>query len=452
MNCIAERSRLPGPIQAIAFNVDCSAIAVSHCGNDVVIYEACSGASGSGEALSWTKVSTLQGHQQVVSGLDWAPRTDQILSCSHDRNAFVWTRTSAAAAASTTAPAASTAASGPSGSASGSETSTRSASWEKQMVITRLTKGALCVKWSPSEAKFAIGSAAKVVSVGYYDPESKWWACKMIRKAHESSVVAVAWHPNSLVLATGSTDRRVRLFNAYVQGYETEAPAGSLPPNSSFGDCIIEVSHEGCSWVHSVCWSPGDEALLYASHDGAVGYVRGPQANVVVRLAGQQLPLKCLEAVSERLAVGAGWDGCLVVLTRRSAQEPWQQAAYLGGPSSSSGNPSLGGSSSSHPSQGGSYPAGSPSIVRHLAQMHISASTPGGTSTAGASGQPAAHTACVTGLHVRPAAAAAATAGANGRKTCAAAAAAAVGGQARWHVASAGLDGQVVLWDLSAYM
>ena len=36
--------------------------------------------------------------------------------------------------------------------------------------------------FSLSLAQFAIGSAARVVSVGYYDPESKWWACKMIRK------------------------------------------------------------------------------------------------------------------------------------------------------------------------------------------------------------------------------------------------------------------------------
>lgn len=43
-------------------------------------------------------------------------------------------------------------------------------------------------------------------------------------QSHESSVVAVTWHPNSLVLATGSTDRRVRLFNAHVAGGYLGAP------------------------------------------------------------------------------------------------------------------------------------------------------------------------------------------------------------------------------------
>lgn len=31
-------------------------------------------------------------------------------------------------------------------------------------------------------------------------------------------MVSVSWHPNSVLLATGATDRRVRLFNAYVRG------------------------------------------------------------------------------------------------------------------------------------------------------------------------------------------------------------------------------------------
>ncbi|GLI60454.1 hypothetical protein VaNZ11_002611 [Volvox africanus] len=455
MASLLHQTRLPGPVQAIAWNGDCSSIAVSHCGNDVVLYEPTTTSLGT---LSWSKVAVLEGHHQMVSDLDWAPRADQLLSCSYDRNAFVWTRsktiTTTKTAASTTASvpelqssqacsncrphtaspsssrngtrmarAASASAPNP---ASISCTKSLSSGWEKQMVITRLTKGALCVRWSPSEAKFAIGSAARVVSVGYYDPESKWWACKMIRKAHESSVVSVAWHPNSLLLATGSTDRRVRLFNAYVSGYEPEASAGALPPNSSFGDCLVEVSHEGCGWVHSVTWSQGDEALLYAAHDAVVGYVRGPQAQVAVKLSGAaQLPLKCLEVVSERVAVGAGWEGHLVVLTRPSLQDPWSQAGVLG----------------EHPSGGSTgeecCTASTGSLVRQLAQMHIAGGGSGAhgpKAQSGGSAQITRHTACVTGLHARPFSVAG----------CAR--------QAAWHVASAGLDGQVILWDLSSYL
>ena len=30
-------------------------------------------------------------HDLVVSGLDWSPVTNLIVSCSHDRNGYVWT-------------------------------------------------------------------------------------------------------------------------------------------------------------------------------------------------------------------------------------------------------------------------------------------------------------------------------------------------------------------------
>lgn len=49
---------------------------------------------------------------------------------------------------------------------------------------------------------------------------------------------------------------------------------------------------------------------------------------VVVVLTG--LPLKALLAVSERLLVGAGWDGVLVALARSGPGKPWKQAAVLG--------------------------------------------------------------------------------------------------------------------------
>ncbi|KAG2485019.1 hypothetical protein HYH03_016222 [Edaphochlamys debaryana] len=410
-------TRTGSPIQAIAFNGDCSSIAVSHSdSNDVHVYQLSAGATG---PPSWTKVASLDGHHMLVSGLDWSPRGDQILSCSHDRNAFVWTRARPDGALTSGRAAAAAAGSGAGGGGgAGAGAGAGAGGWEKQMVITRLTKGALCVKWSPSEAKFAIGSAAKVVSVGYFDPEAKWWACRVIRKAHESSVVAVAWHPNSVILATGSTDRRVRLFNAYVAGYEPEAPAGTLPPGSAFGECILEVAHPECGWVHALSWSHGgDQALLYASHDSVLGTVRGPQATVAVSLPG--LPLKQLASVSERVAVGAGWEGALLVFTRRSAQDAWQLTATLGGGGGGSGS-------------GGSAAAGgTASTVKQLAAMHLGGAG-GGAAGSGGGGGTAGHSALVTGLHARGAATAA--------------------GRPRWHVASAGLDGAILLWDLSPFL
>ena len=65
-------------------------------------------------------------------------------------------------------------------------------------------------------------------------------------------------------------------------GYEPPAAAsasGALPPGSSFGDCLVEVAHEGCGWLHGLAWAGQGPAadLAYTSHDRAVGSVSGPQ-------------------------------------------------------------------------------------------------------------------------------------------------------------------------------
>lgn len=38
-------------------------------------------------------VDTLKEHSAVVMGIDWCPSSNQIVSCSADRNAYVWKQT-----------------------------------------------------------------------------------------------------------------------------------------------------------------------------------------------------------------------------------------------------------------------------------------------------------------------------------------------------------------------
>ena len=94
----------------------------------------------------------------VVSGLDWSHTHNKIVSCSHDRNAFVWSY----------------------------EKSERS--WKPSLVLLRINRAALNVKWSPDGQKFAVASGAKCVPVCYYEPSNNWWISKMIKK-HKSTVL-----------------------------------------------------------------------------------------------------------------------------------------------------------------------------------------------------------------------------------------------------------------------
>lgn len=67
------------------------------------------------------------------------------------------------------------------------------------------------------EKKFAVGSGEKILSVCYFEVENDWWVSKHIKKPIRSTVTALDWHPNNMLLATGSADFRVRLFNVHMK-------------------------------------------------------------------------------------------------------------------------------------------------------------------------------------------------------------------------------------------
>ena len=80
-------------------------------------------------------------------------------------------------------------------------------------VITRLKRAALCVRWAPCGTRFAIGGAAKEVSVCSTQGQDAWWGATVLRK-HGSAVPGVAWQPGrGRLLATACTDGVCRIFD-----------------------------------------------------------------------------------------------------------------------------------------------------------------------------------------------------------------------------------------------
>ena len=78
------------------------------------------------------------------------------------------------------------------------------------LVLLRLNRAATCVRWSPLEDKFAVGSGAKCISICYFEEENDWWVSKHIKKGIKSTVLSIDWHPNNVLLAAGSSDNKVR--------------------------------------------------------------------------------------------------------------------------------------------------------------------------------------------------------------------------------------------------
>uniref|UniRef100_A0AAY4CJ92 Actin-related protein 2/3 complex subunit n=1 Tax=Denticeps clupeoides TaxID=299321 RepID=A0AAY4CJ92_9TELE len=257
------------PLSCHAWNKDRTQIAISPNSNVVHIYQK--------SGKEWNKIHELTEHSGRITGVDWAPETNRIVTCASDRNAYVWTL--------------------------------KDGVWKPTLVLVRINRAATCVKWSPMENKFALGSGAKLISVCYFEKENDWWLSKHIKKGICSTVLSLDWHPNNVLLAAGSADLHCRVFSAYIKDIEEKpgpTPWGSKMP---FGEVLFE--HKECGgWVHSVSFSPSGDTLAWVSHNSSISVADGPRGKQVTHLTTDNLPLMSVIYVTENDIVAAGHDCC----------------------------------------------------------------------------------------------------------------------------------------------
>jgi actin related protein 2/3 complex subunit 1A/1B len=285
---MTEVHHLAQTITCHAFNADRSRLALCPNNNEIHIFSRQDG--------QWVLESILKEHDQTVLGLDWAPKTNRIVSCSQDRNAYVWTEA-------------------------------EPGRWKPTLVILRINRAATHVRWSPQENKFAVASGAKLVSVCYFEEDNDWWVSKHIKK-HRSTVLSVDWHPNNLLLATGSSDFRARIFSAAIKGVD-KSPKSDLFPNkpTAFGECLAEFDQVQ-GWVHSVAWSPSGQVLAFTGHDSRIAFAdcrQDPPVVQVIKLSG--LPLTSLIFASETSVIGAGHECNPYVFSKQGNQ--WAHTGKL---------------------------------------------------------------------------------------------------------------------------
>lgn len=160
----------------------------------------------------WQLADVFSQHDLRVTGIDWAPNTNRIVTCAADRNAYVWTES-------------------------------EDGKWKPTLVLLRMNRAATCVKWSPKENKFAVGSGAKLISVCYFEQGNDWWVSKHIKKPIRSTITCLDWHPNNYLLVIGSTDFKVRVFSGYVKEIEEAPPATKWGSKAQLGQLLAEFSN-----------------------------------------------------------------------------------------------------------------------------------------------------------------------------------------------------------------
>ncbi|KAL4868762.1 hypothetical protein BDV12DRAFT_185651 [Aspergillus spectabilis] len=259
------------PIADHSFSSDKSVLAVAR-DNNVELYQK------TGSKFSLT--DELKGHEKTVTSVDIAPNSGRIVTCSQDRNAYVWEQTPAG--------------------------------WKPTLVLLRINRAATFVRWSPSEQKFAVGSGARVIAVCYFEEENDWWISKHLKKPIRSTITTLAWHPNSVLLAAGSTDSHARVFSSFIKGVDTRPEPSAWGERLPFNTICGEYLNDSAGWIHGVCFSPSGDALAFTGHDSSVTvvYPSAPEQppRAMLNISTRLLPFNSLIWNGENEIIAAGHD------------------------------------------------------------------------------------------------------------------------------------------------
>ncbi|CAJ2513351.1 Uu.00g014700.m01.CDS01 [Anthostomella pinea] len=222
----------------------------------------------------------LKGHDKTITSVDIAANSGRIVTCSQDRNALVWEPS-------------------PTG-------------YKPTLVLLRIARAATFVRWSPSETKFAVGSGDRVIAVCYFEEENDWWVSKHLKKPIRSTITTVNWHPNSVLLAAGSTDAHARVFSSFIKGVDARPEPSVWGERLPFNTVCGEFLNNSAGWVHSVAFSPSGNALAFAAHDSSITvvYPTGPEQppQAVISVNTQLLPFMSMIWNGETEIIAAGYD------------------------------------------------------------------------------------------------------------------------------------------------
>lgn len=166
------------------------------------------------------------------------------------------------------------------------------------------------MRWSPSEKKFAVGSGARVIAVCYFEEENDWWVSKHLKKPIRSTITSVAWHPNSVLLAAGSTDSHARVFSGFIKGIDTRPESSVWGEKLPFNTVCGEYMNDSAGWIHAVAFSPNGDALAFAAHDSSITvvYPSAPEQppKAMINVSTQMLPFTSLIWNGESEIIAAG--------------------------------------------------------------------------------------------------------------------------------------------------
>ena len=263
------------PITCHAWNKDCKRVAICENTPELKIYEI----NGKNFELPWT----LSEHTQVISSVDWSPVTNRIVTCSHDRNAYVW------------------------------ELEADETSWKKELVILKLNRAATYVRWSPDGNKFAVATGSNKIRYCVWDENQKWWQ-SYSHSTNKPTSLNVEWMPNSMHLFGCTTERHMRYFTCD-DNEATVKKTKSKTDGKEKKKLVYELARwPAQGWVNCCTVSPGGTWLAMSSQDSYIRFIKAEDVGkkdeecTKYDLNINGLPLLSIVFLSETSLVGGGFD------------------------------------------------------------------------------------------------------------------------------------------------
>lgn len=255
-------------ISLLVFNKDYTQCALSKKDYNIYIYQV----PDIMDTNKWTLLHTLKNHFQYVSGLDWCPETNRILSCSYDKTSFVW--------------------------------NFEGNKWTFDTVVATLKVSYLFCHWNKRGDKFVEGTGSKILYIGYYAKESNWWTSRQIKNHKKTSVICARFDPSSLYVLSGSTDMKVIITSCYMKDVDdSHLTAGSTP--ADFGNSIYEF--DAGSWLISCNWSL-DGKYAYAASQGGYVNVIEKEAKKVTQIPIPDSPIAFILPVNNNSFYAVGYN------------------------------------------------------------------------------------------------------------------------------------------------
>jgi actin related protein 2/3 complex subunit 1A/1B len=236
----ANNRIMPG-IQCFAWNADGSLVAICPTNQEIWIFETAS----SPDISKWTRVKVLKEHFNVITSLDWHPKTNLLLSASADRGIIVW------------------------------EMGKDNTVWLPQLGVIKEQRANLDASWNMRGDKLAVASSSGQVYVGKFSSDNNFWVAHAVnvkKPIHKASVTCVRFDPmSSRVICSASLDGTVQITSSYYEELDAASSAGPFGNVTSYGENLVTITCNG--WINSLSFSPSGKALCYVTHDCELNFL-----------------------------------------------------------------------------------------------------------------------------------------------------------------------------------